>query len=127
LPPLGSRNLAAFTGKPMTVYVSAPVDSAGELALRAASLLRESGWFVRGEAEADAARLGVIVRAGDLVSLAGIGPLHSGTYLVWSVRHTIDAAAHMMRFSLVRNAVGPVPSGGAGGLAGLAGQAAGAL
>jgi phage protein D len=124
---LGSRNLAAFTGKPMTVLVSAPVDSGGELALRAASLLRESGWFVRCEGEADVARLGVVLRAGAIVSVVGIGTLHSGTYLVWSVQHSISADAHKMRFVLVRNAVGPAPSGGSGGLAGLVGQVAGAL
>jgi phage protein D len=124
---LGSRGLAAYTGQPMTVYVSAPVDSGGELALRAASLLRESGWFVRCEGEADIAGLGVVLRAGAIVSVTGIGPLHSGTYLVWSVRHSITADAHKMKFVLVRNAVGPVPSGGTGGLAGLVGQAAGAL
>ena len=127
LAPLGSRGLAAFTGKPMTVYVSAPVDDAGELSLRAASLLRESGWFVRCEGEADIARLGVVLRAGTIVSVVGIGPLHSGSYLVWSVRHSITQDAYKMKFVLVRNAVGPAPSGGPGGLAGLAGQLAGAL
>ena len=127
LAPMGSRGLAALTGKPMTVYVSAPVDSGGELSMRAASLLRESGWFVRCEGEADVARLGVVLRAGAIVSVVGIGTLHSGSYLVWSVRHTITADAHKMKFVLVRNAVGPAPSGGAGGLAGLVGQAAGAL
>jgi phage protein D len=124
---LASRELAAFTGRPMTVYVSAPVDSGGELALRAASLLRESGWFVRCEGDADVARLGVVLRAGAIVSVAGIGTLHSGSYLVWSVRHTITSDAHKMKFVLVRNAVGPAPTAGSGGLAGLVGQAAGAL
>ncbi len=124
---LGSRRLADFTGKPMTVYVSAPVDDGGELTLRAQSLLREAGWFVRCEGEADLSRLGVVLRAGAIVSVAGIGPLHSGSYLIWSVRHTITPDAHKMRFVLYRNAVGPAPSGGAGGLAGLAGQVAGAI
>jgi phage protein D len=123
---LGDRNLAAFTGNPMTVLVSAPVDSGGELSLRAASLLRESGWFVRCEGEADLARVGVVLRAGAIVSVVGIGTLHSGSYLVWSVRHTINSDAHKMKLVLVRNAVGPAPAG-AGSLAGLAGQVAGAL
>ncbi len=118
---LGSRGLAAFTGKPMTVYVSAPVDDAGELTLRARSLLRESGWFVRCEGEADMARLGVVLRAGMIVSVVGIGPLHSGSYLVWSVRHVLTPDSYKMKFVLVRNAVGPAPSGGSGGAAGLAG------
>jgi phage protein D len=124
---LGDRKLADFTGKPMTVLLAAPVDDGGELSLRAQSLLRESGWFVRCEGEADIARLGVVLRAGLVVRIDGIGALHSGKYVVWSVRHTITADAHKMKFVLVRNAVGPAPSGGAGGLAGLAGQVAGSL
>src|SRR3989442_3897783 len=50
---LDTRGLAAFSGKAMTVILTAPVDDAGELTLRAQSLLRESDWFVRCEGEAD--------------------------------------------------------------------------
>lgn len=117
LPLLSDRNLATFTGKPMTVLLAAPVDDGGELTLRAQSLLRESGWFVRCEGESDLARLGTVLRVGTIVQLDGAGALHSGKYLVWSVRHTITADAHKMKFVLVRNAVGNPPSGGAGGLA----------
>jgi hypothetical protein len=120
-PLLGKRGLADFTGKPMTVLLAAPVDDGGELTLRAQSVLRESAWFVRCEGSADAERLGVILRAGMLVAISGIGTPHSGRYLVWNVRHTISPEAHSMRFVLVRNAVGAAPTGGAGGLAGLAG------
>jgi hypothetical protein len=127
LPQLADRGLADFTGKPMTVLLAAPVDDGGELTLRAHSLLRESAWFVRCEGETDVARLGIVLRAGAVVRIDGIGPLHSGRYLVWSVRHTITADAHKMKFVLVRNAVGPAAGGGTGGLAGLAGQLAGSL
>jgi phage protein D len=123
---LGARNLAAFTGKPMTVVLTAPVDDAGELTLRAQSLLRESGWFVRCEGEADLTRLGVVLRAGSIVQVVGIGTLFSGKYLVQRVQHTINADAHKMKFVLVSNAVGAAPSGG-GGLSALVGQVAGAL
>jgi hypothetical protein len=88
--------------------------------------LRDSAWFVRCEGETDVARLGAVLRAGAVMTLDGIGPLHSGRYLVWSVRHTISADAHKMKFVLARNAVGPAPSG-AGGLAGLGAGLAGAL
>src|SRR4029077_15930992 len=47
------RTLAAFTGKPMTVLLATAVDSAGELTQRAQGVLRESGWFLRCEGEAD--------------------------------------------------------------------------
>ena len=72
----------------MTVLLTAPVDDAGELTLRAEALLREAGWFVRCEGEADVARLKAVLRAGTVVQVDGVGALHSGKYLVWSVRHT---------------------------------------
>ena len=118
---LGDRALADFAGKPMTVLLAAPVDDGGELSLRAQSLLREADWFVRCEGQAEVARLNAILRAGTVVEIDGIGALHSGKYYVWSVRHAITANSHKMKFVLMRNAVGPAPSGGAGGLAALIG------
>ncbi len=114
---LSDRTLAAFTGKPMTVLLAAPVDDGGELTLRAQAVLREAGWFVRCQGEVDVERLGLVLRAGMVVAIAGIGAVHSGRYLVWNVRHTITADAHTMKFTLVRNAVGNPPSNGADGLA----------
>jgi phage protein D len=121
LPLLSDRSLADFTGDSMTVLLAAPVDDGGELTLRAQSLLREGAWFVRCEGESDIARLGAVLRVGTVVQLDGAGALHSGKYLVWSVRHTITADAHKTKFVLVRNAVGSPPAGGTGGLAGLVG------
>ena len=122
---LGSRGLADFTGNPMTVMLAAPVDDAGELTMRAAAVLRESLWFVKCKAEADLQKLGVVLRAGNTVSLVGVGSLHSGTYLVWSVRHVITKNAYTMKFSLARNAIGEAAAGGAGGLAAMVGGALG--
>jgi phage protein D len=115
---LDQRDAAAFAGKDHTVMLSTPVDSAGELTMRAQALLAESGWFVRCEGEADVARLNAILRAGDVVQIDGVGALNSGKYMVWSVRHSIGQDSHKMKFVLVRNAVGAPPSGG-GGLPGL--------
>jgi len=115
---LSARGLADFAGKPMTTLLTAPVDDTGELTLRAQSLLREAGWFVRCEGEADVARLKGVLRVGTVVQLNGIGAVHSGKYYVWSVRHTITADSHKMKFVLVRNAVGSPPSGGGGLLGG---------
>jgi phage protein D len=109
---LDDRDLATFAGKTMTVLLTAPVDDAGELALRAQSVLREAGWFMRCEGAADMARVGRVLRVNTLVQLDGLGSLHSGRYLVWSVRHTITSDAHRMRFVLYRNAMGPPPVGG---------------
>lgn len=119
LPLLDERNLARFAGREMTVLLTAPVDDAGELQLRSRSLLREAGWFVRCEGEADVARVHAVLRVGTVVQLKGIGTLNSGNYYVWSVRHQIRPEVHRMKFVLVRNAVGPLPSGGGGLLGGL--------
>jgi phage protein D len=117
LDPLDERDLATFAGRTMTVLLTAPVDDGGELSLRAQSVLREGGWFVRCEGEADSARVGRVLRVNTLVQLEGLGSLHSGRYLVWSVRHTISTDAHRMRFVLYRNAMGPAPAGSSlGGL-----------
>ncbi|MGO9935486.1 MAG: phage late control D family protein [Steroidobacteraceae bacterium] len=121
LPSLSDEDLADFTGNPMTVVLTAPVDDGGELTLRAQSLLREAGWFVRCEGESDIARLGTVLRVGSIVQLDDAGAMHSGKYLVWSVRHTIGPVDHTMKFVLVRNAIGSPAAGGAGGLAATAG------
>jgi len=119
LSPLDERALADFAGKPITTRLTTPVDDAGELMLRARALLRESGWFSRCEGEVDAEQFKAVLRVGTVVQVDGAGSLNSGKYFVWSVRHTFTADAHKMRFVLVRNAVGPAPSGGGGLLGGF--------
>jgi hypothetical protein len=119
LDPLDDRNLSTFSGKSMSVMLTAPVDAADELTLRAQSVLREAGWFVRCEGQADLSRLQAVLRVGTIVQINGAGSLNSGKYFVWSVRHTIDKQSHKMSFVLVRNAMGSAPSGGGGLLGGL--------
>jgi hypothetical protein len=115
---LDERGLGDFSGRDLSVLLAAPVDAGAELNVRAQAVLRESGWFVRAEGEAEVSRVGRVLRVGDVVMLDGLGTLHSGKYLVWSVRHTIDRQAHRMRFTLRRNAVGPEPSSAPLGLPG---------
>lgn len=110
---LSDRALASFAGQPVTALLTTAVDDAGELTGRARAVLRESGWFVTCRGTADAGRVGGILRAGTIVAIAAAGAVHSGNYLVWSVRHSISAEAHKMAFRLVRNAVGTPPAGGA--------------
>ena len=116
---LADRGLTDFSGKDIAVLLTAPVDDAGELVLRSKAVLRDAGWFVRCEGEADVARLNAILRVGALVQIGGIGSLNSGKYYVWSVRHMLASDSHRMKFVLVRNAVGPKPSGGGGLIGGL--------
>jgi phage protein D len=113
---LDAQGLSDFSGQTMTVLLTAPVDDAQELSLRAQSVLREADWFARCQGEADVARLNAILRVGTVVVISGAGSLNSGKYFVWSVRHTITADSHKMKFTLVRNAMGPPPSAGPTGL-----------
>ena len=105
---LDRRGLADLAGAhAMKVMLTTSVDDAGELRSRARSVLREAGWFVTCAGEANLARLDDgVLRVASLVQVNGAGKIHSGTYFVWSVRHTITLDAHVMRFVLVRNALG---------------------
>ena len=48
-------------------------------------MLTESGFFARCTGEADADRIGAVLRVGDVVTIEGAGNLHSGNWLVWNV------------------------------------------
>jgi phage protein D len=109
---MDARDLPTFAGGVVTAMLSTPVDDAGTLAQRAAAMLRDAGWFVRVTGDVDAAALHVVLRVGQIVQLTTLGSVHSGKYLVWSVRHRIGKQAHRMSFVLVRNAVGAPPGGG---------------
>jgi hypothetical protein len=105
---LDQRSLAAFVEpkRASKARLTATVDDAAELQRRSAALLRDAGWFMRCEGEANLDSLERVPRVGMIVQVEGAGKLHSGKYFVWSVRHTITADAHRVQFVLVRNAVG---------------------
>lgn len=109
---LDQQSLSAFAGTQVKALLTTTAADAGAITERAQSVLREAGWFVRCEGSTDAGRLGGILRAGTIAQLNAAGSLHSGNYLVWSVRHHITAERHEMKFVLVRNAIGPPPSAG---------------
>ena len=118
LPPMDQNDLTTFATSPVTALLTTTASDAGTLTQRADSMLREAGWFVRCQGTTDAARLGAILRVGTVAKLDAAGGIHSGNYLVWSVRHHITAEKHEMQFVLVRNAVGtgtpPASTGGLG-------------
>jgi len=116
---LDEQMASEFAGKDMSVLLSTTVDDAGELTMRAQSVLREAGWLVRCEGEAEVSRIKAVLRVGTLVQLDGAGSLNSGKYYVWSVRHTITRDSHAMKFRLHRNAMGPIPTPATSLLGGL--------
>jgi hypothetical protein len=122
LAPLDARDLPTYLGQSSTLLLTAPADLP-ELDQRTAAVLTESGFFSRCTGTADADRLGTILRVGDIVTIAGAGSIHSGNWLVWSVRHTFSLQSWTMNFTLLRNAMGPAAAGGT--LASLSGALAG--
>lgn len=109
LPTMSDRGLATAASTSVTALLTTTAADDGTITQRANSLLREAGWFVRCQGSTDASLLGAILRAGTIVALNAAGAIHSGNYLVWSVRHRITAEKHEMHFVLVRNALGTPP------------------
>lgn len=114
LPALAARDLPTFAARSSTMRLTATAD-APELPQRTAAVLTESGWFARCEGEADLDRLGTVLRAGTLVAIDGGGKAHSGNWFVWRVSHLIAPDSSRTRFTLVRNAIGPLSAAAGGG------------
>jgi hypothetical protein len=110
---LADRDLPTYSGLSSTLLLTTPADVA-ELPQRTVAVLTESGFFTRCTGEADADRLGAVLRAGDVVTIEGAGAIHSGSWLVWAVRHRFAVDTFKMRFTLVRNGVGAAPAGSSG-------------
>jgi hypothetical protein len=127
LAPLDGRDYPTYLGQSSTLLLTASADLP-ELGQRTAAVLTESGFFSRCTGEADADRIGTILRVGDVVIIEGAGSIQSGNWLVWNVRHRFSLDSWKMNFTLVRNAMGPAGAGGtlgslAGALAGPGGAA----
>lgn len=120
LHPLDNRDYPTYLGRSSALRLTAPTDLS-EINQRTAAVLAESGFFSRCTGQADAERIGRILRIGDVVTIDGAGSIQSGDWLVWDVRHKISLDSWKMSFTLVRNAMGPAAPGGA--LASLAGAA----
>jgi len=103
---LGQHSLADITGDTRSVHLLAPADDAGDLQARGEGVLVESDWFIRATCQTSVEALGALVRAHTVVQLRGAGSRHSGNYFIAAVRHTIDATAHKMDLTLVRNGWG---------------------
>lgn len=100
---LGAQSLSAITQDTRSVFVSAPADDAGALKARAEGTLVDADWFVRASFRTSLAQSGTVLRAHSLVRVRGAGSRHDGSYLVAAVDHGIDASAHTMNVTLLRN------------------------
>lgn len=108
-PMLGKDGLASVTGtgdNAQSMHLAPMVDDAGALQARSKGALRDAQWFIHATCRTSLHRLCKIVRFHTLVNIQGAGSRHSGKYYVTAVKHTIDAAAHVMELELARNAWG---------------------
>jgi phage protein D len=105
---LGTDGLATAAGDTaQTVHMAATVDDAGALQTRSEAALRDAQWFINASCRTSVHRLcNKIIRFHTLVNMIGAGSRYSGVYYVTGVKHTIDAAAHVMELELSRNAWG---------------------
>jgi phage protein D len=103
---LGAEALATIVREPRSTHLPAPADDAGDLLARARAAVAEASWFVRATCRTSVDAAGTVVRAHRLIRLEGAGSRFSGKYLVAGVRHLIDAEAHRMELTLLRNAWG---------------------
>lgn len=100
---LGSLSLSQIAGAIRNIHLSAPTDDAGSLQARGKSLLTEAGWFLKATCRLSLHQVSRPIRAHTLVTVSGAGSRYSGSYFVAGVRHVIDAAAHVMELTLLRN------------------------
>jgi hypothetical protein len=111
---LAARDLPTYAGQASTMRLTATAD-VPELPQRTAGVLTDSGWFARCQGEADVDRLGLVLRAGTIVAVDGAGKAYSGNWFIWRVNHIIAVDSCRARFTLVRNAIGPLSSAAGGG------------
>ncbi len=106
LTPLSSVALAEAAGSPRSIVLTRPADDVSALVASSEAELIEAGWFIQATCTTEFTALGGIVRAGELVTVRGLGSRHSGVYFVHSVRHRIDDTSHQIELGLIRNAWG---------------------
>jgi hypothetical protein len=103
---LANTDLGSITGDTRSIFLSAPVDDAGDLEARARGALVDSYFFIKLTGETSLELVGTVIRANTVLTLQGAGSRHSGKYFVGGVRHIIDANAYRMELELLRNAWG---------------------
>jgi phage protein D len=106
LTPLSSVSLADAAGSPRSIVLTQPANDASALTASAESELIDAGWFIQAACTTEFTALGGIVRAGELVTVRGLGSRHSGIYFVRAVHHRIDDTSHQIKLNLIRNAWG---------------------
>jgi hypothetical protein len=80
-----------------------PMLSAGELVLKAISLVENMPDAVTASGSLDVTRYGGILKARQLVAVRGAGVTYDGKYRVDSVTHSIKRGEYKQQFSLNRN------------------------
>jgi phage protein D len=103
---LARQRLSDLVQTPQTSRLVAPGDDSAEVKARAEGMAVEAEWFIQASFETTLEATQVVVRSHDVVELAGVGSIHSGSWLVAAVRHLIEPTGHRMAVDLVRNSWG---------------------
>jgi phage protein D len=104
---LGSEGLQSRMSKiPVVIPGKTGLSDAGELQTFCQALVDRSSWAIVAEGELDTSAYEGILRAHRPINVRGAGNLHSGSYYVSRVLHTITGNAYTQRFELRRNAIG---------------------
>jgi hypothetical protein len=101
LQPSGT-SAAALPG-PTQSAIAAGAGDAEANARRAESALSDQGWYVTARASSSLHMLHQVVEPHTILTVTGIGPLHSMPFQVSKVTHVITSVAHMMDMELRAN------------------------
>ena len=106
-PPLGLEPTLSRTLVPPVVRpAGTDAANAAEVLAMAQSIANRSSRCIEGSGEVDGLRIGRVLRPGLPVTVRGAGRLHSGSYYVTSVNHSLSTERYTQSFRAWRNAVG---------------------
>lgn len=91
---------------PIVRPAGADAANAAELLALTQSIAHRSSRCVEGSGEVDGLRIGRVLRPGLPLTVRGAGRLHSGSYYVTSVNHSLSTERYTQSFRAWRNAVG---------------------
>ena len=106
LPAMADLALADIAPEPRHALALGIANDTGGLTARAEAVLAEEGFFVTATSTTTPEAAGAAIRAHDVVTLDGLGAVHSGNYLVSRALHRIGPGAHTIDLTMIRNGWG---------------------
>jgi hypothetical protein len=98
----GGKSAAELSG-PAQSIIATGSGNAEANTRRAEAVLSDQGWFVTARASSSLHMLHQVVEPHTILTVNGIGPLHSMPFQVTKVTHVVNSAVHMMDMELRTN------------------------